>query len=347
MDAQALKEALKTGNLKQVYLFCGEEAFLRLEYRRRVKTVLVNDADSMNYHYFEGNDASVSKVIELAETLPFLADRRVIIWENSGLFASAANDEDTAVKKKEAAQMAAGDRLASYLKTLPETTFILFVESKTDKRNKMYKAVAACGDVVEFPLQKPEELRLWVGALLNKAGKKVTERTAACLLEKVGNDMFNIHSEVEKLICYCGEREAVSEADIEAICTPLLKNRIFQMAEAVAGQRTDEALRLYHDMLALKVAPMWILSEFGKLYNSLLQIKELKGKGYGNDTIAARIGLPPHRAFVVGKNLSLAAKYGVADLRQALAACVATDEAIKSGNISDQVGVELLIVRGS
>jgi DNA polymerase-3 subunit delta len=345
MDAQTFKEALKTGNIKQAYLFYGEEAFLRLEYRRRVRTALVNEGDDMNYHYFEGNDINVSKMIELAETLPFLADRRVIIWENSGLFAMLASDEETVVKKKEAAQMAAGDRLVSYLKTLPETAFILFIEGKVDKRNKMYKAVAACGDVVEFPLQKVEELRLWVGATLKKAGKKITERTASYLLEKVGTDMFNIHSEIEKLICYCGEREVVSETDIAAICTPLLKNRIFQMAEAVAGQRTDEALRLYHDMLALKVAPMWILSEFGKLYNSLLQIKELKGKGYGNDTIAARIGLPPQRAFVVGKNLSLAAKYGVEDLRQALAACVATDEAIKRGNISDQMGVELLIVR--
>jgi DNA polymerase-3 subunit delta len=299
----------------------------------------------MNNHYFEGNDTSVSELIELAETLPFLADRRVIIWENSGLFASVGKDaEEVPVKKKEAAQMAAGDRLAAYLKTLPESVFILFVESKVDKRNKLYKAVAACGDTVEFPLQEAKELRIWVGATLKKAGKQITERTATYFLEQVGNDMFNIHSEVEKLICYCGGREVVTEADIEAVCTPLLKNRIYQMAEAVAGRRTDEALRFYHDMLALRVAPMWILSELGRLYNSLLQIKELKDKGYGNDTVAAMIGLPPQRAFVVGKQLPLAAKYSLADLKQAVAACVATDEAIKSGNIDDQVGVELLIV---
>jgi DNA polymerase-3 subunit delta len=116
------------------------------------------------------------------------------------------------------------------------------------------------------------------------------------------------------------------------------------MVEAVASRRRGEALRLYHDMRELKVSSMWILSELGKLYNSLLQVKELKGKGYCNETIAAMIGLPPQRAFVVGKQLPLAAKYSMEELREAVAACVATDEAIKSGNLSDQVGVEMLIV---
>jgi DNA polymerase-3 subunit delta len=344
MDAQAFKETLKTGTLKQTYLFYGEEAFLRLDYRRRVKTALVKADDVMNYHYFEGNDTSVNQVIELAETLPFLADRRVIIWENSGMFASVAKtEEETPVKKKEASQMAAGDKLAAYLKNLPEATFILFVESKVDKRNKMYKAVSACGDVVEFPLQDAKALRLWLGIELKKAGKKISNPAAGYLLEMVGSDMFNLHSEIAKLIGYCGDREAVTETDIDAVCTPLLSNRIFQMVEAVAGQQRKEALRLYQDMRALKVSSMWILSELGKLYNNLLQIKELKERGYGNDTIAAKIGLPPHRAFVVGKNLPLAARFSGEELKMAVAACVATDEAIKKGNISDQIGVELLI----
>ena len=48
-----LNEEIKTGQLKQVYLLCGEEAYLRSQYRDRLKKALLEDGDPMNLHYFE------------------------------------------------------------------------------------------------------------------------------------------------------------------------------------------------------------------------------------------------------------------------------------------------------
>ena len=84
---QRLNEDIKTGQLKNLYLLYGEEAYLRRQYRDRLKTAIIGE-DTMNYHYFEGKDISVGEIIDLAETMPFFADRRLIVLENSNLFKS-------------------------------------------------------------------------------------------------------------------------------------------------------------------------------------------------------------------------------------------------------------------
>ncbi len=132
---QKLNEEIKTGQLKQVYLLYGEEDYLRKQYRDKLKNALLGDGDSMNYHYFEGKDVPVGEVIDLAETLPFFADRRVIIIENSGLFKSG------------------GEQLAEYLKEPSDTAFFVLAEREVDKRSKLFKAVSAKGRAIEFAAQ--------------------------------------------------------------------------------------------------------------------------------------------------------------------------------------------------
>ena len=85
-DMKKLGEEIRTGQLKQVYLLCGDEAYLRRQYRDRVKKALMGDGDLMNLHCFEGKGIDPAEVIDLAQTMPFLSERRVLVIENSGLF---------------------------------------------------------------------------------------------------------------------------------------------------------------------------------------------------------------------------------------------------------------------
>nr|MDE7014008.1 DNA polymerase III subunit delta [Kineothrix sp.] len=128
---QRINEDIKSGNFKQSYLLYGEEAYLRKQYRDRLKQAMTADGDTMNYSYFEGKDISVPAVIDLAETLPFFADRRVIVIENSGLFKHG------------------GEQLAEYLQKPAESTYFIFVETEVDKRSKLFKTVSSKGMGVE------------------------------------------------------------------------------------------------------------------------------------------------------------------------------------------------------
>ena len=68
---QQLLEDIKNGSFARVYLLYGEETYLRLQYRDKLKKALIPDGDTMNYHYFEGKGVDTAQLIDLAETLPF------------------------------------------------------------------------------------------------------------------------------------------------------------------------------------------------------------------------------------------------------------------------------------
>lgn len=132
------------------------------------------------------------------------------------------------------------------------------------------------GYVAEFTVQDENTLKRWIAGILGKEGKKISENTAQLLLSKTGTDMENIQMELEKLICYCLDRDVVTAEDVEAVCTTRITNHIFDMVNAIAEKQPQKALQLYYDLLALKEPPMRVLFLIARQCNLLLQTKELK-----------------------------------------------------------------------
>ncbi len=318
-----INEDIKQQNFKQIYLLYGEERYLRRQYRERLRKALCSEDDTMNTHFYEGRDISVGAVIDLAETLPFLAERRVIFISNSGLFKSG------------------GEKMAEYLAEPNETTYFVFTESEIDKRSKLFKTVNSKGYAAEFAVQDEKTLKRWAAGVLGKEGKKITENTVQLLLSKTGTNMENIQMELEKLICYCLDREVITDEDVEAVCTTRISNHIFDMINAIADKQQKKALDLYYDLLALKEPPMRILFLIARQCNLLLQAKELKLKGHDQRSIASKIGVPP---FAAGKYLAQASRFKTEKLRNAVAKCVEAEEAVKSGRMNDILSVEILIM---
>ncbi|MCI9319785.1 MAG: DNA polymerase III subunit delta [Lachnospiraceae bacterium] len=318
-----INEDIKQQNFKQIYLLYGEERYLRRQYRERLRKALCSEDDTMNTHFYEGRDISVGAVIDLAETLPFLAERRVIFISNSGLFKSG------------------GEKMAEYLAEPNETTYFVFTESEIDKRSKLFKTVNSKGYAAEFAVQDEKTLKRWAAGVLGKEGKKITENTVQLLLSKTGTNMENIQMELEKLICYCLDREVITDEDVEAVCTTRISNHIFDMINAIADKQQKKALDLYYDLLALKEPPMRILFLIARQCNLLLQAKELKLKGHDQRSIASKIGVPP---FAAGKYLAQASRFKTEKLRNAVTKCVEAEEAVKSGRMNDILSVEILIM---
>lgn len=322
---QKINADIRSGDWKPVYLLYGEEAYLRRAYRDRLREAIVGD-DTMNYTYYEGKDVPIPELISTAETMPFFAERRLIIVEKSGLF------------RREAGV------LADYLEHLPETTHIVFVEEEVDKRNKLYKRVKAKGLIAECVRQTGPELTRWAARGFASYGKKLTPTVLDLFLERTGEDMENIRREMDKLTAYLGDREVITEDDVEAITTPQLQNRVFEMIDRVTAGRTKEALRLYADLLALKEPPMRILFLITRQFHSLLQVKELVGQGLPDTEIASRCGM---RSFAVKRSRRQAERFTSEQLTRFVREAVELEENVKQGRMRDQIAVELLIVRFS
>jgi DNA polymerase-3 subunit delta len=315
---------IKNNSYSNVYLLYGEEAYLRKQYRDNLKNALIPPDDTMNCTIYSGKDIDVNEVVDMAGTMPFFAERRVIVIENSGWCKSG------------------NEKMAEFVKNIPDTTFIIFVEEEVDKRNKLYKAITSKGYAALCEMQDEAMLKKWILGLLKKENKLITADALDLLLDKTGTNMENIKREVEKLVCYKYYDEGITATDVEDLCVEQIQNKIFDMVEAVAIKDQKRALELYYNLIALKEAPIKILALIARQFNMLLQVREMNIKGYPESEIASRTGLNAY--YLRKKYIPQSKQFKLSQLEEALRSCVEADENIKTGRMSDTLSVELIIV---
>ena len=318
-----LNEDVASGNFKPCYLIYGEEAYLRLQNRDKLVKALGGTGSSMNFNRYQGDKISPAEIIDMAETMPFLAERRAILVEDSGFFDDGCPE------------------LADYLKAPSETTVFIFVETKVDKRKDMYKAVSKKGFEMECVVQDEDMLKRWIRSKFSSEGKEISPRAQAFFLDRVGTDMANIATEIEKLVCYCIDRKDITEEDIDAVCANYLTGRIFAMTDAIAAGDQKRAMELYYDLLALKEPPAKILALITSQFNIMLQVKEMTENHHSTADIASAVKRPP---FVIGKYQNWAAHYSYSQLKDALDMCASNDEAVKKGKLDYKISVEMVII---
>lgn len=320
---QTLTQDIKNHSFKRVYLLYGDEAFLRTSYKNQLREA-ITAGDTMNYNYFEGKGLDIHEIISLCDTMPFFAEKRLVLVEDSGFFKNASEE------------------LSSYIPQIPDTTCLIFVESEIDKRGKLYKKVKETGYAAELARQNTAQLSRWAGTILAKEGKKITGHTMELFLSMTGDDMENIRMELEKLISYTMGREVITDEDVEAICTVRVTNKIFDMVSAIVNRQTKKAMDLYEDLLTLKEPPMRILFLIARQFNQLLIVKELVGRGSGKEAVASKLKVPP---FVAGKMIPQAKAFSREQILSYVTQCVDMEEAVKTGRLTDRMAVELLLTK--
>ena len=323
---RTIQEDLKTGSFRHIYLLYGDEDYLLQQYKNKLVSALCDEGDTFNFARYEGKDVPVREVIDLCETMPFLSDRRVILFEDTGFFKNKC------------------DELTDYAAAIPDYLYLIFKEHQIDKRNRLYKLVSKEGRAAE--LKEPDEKTLirWIGTILSKNGKKISARDASVILERTGSDMGTIRNELEKLISYTEGRDAVTTADIDAVCSTQTVNRVFEMVRAAADKNQQKAMALYEDLLALKERPMTILFNMGRQFRQMFLTKQMQDEGTPSAEIARVLGVQP---FVVRNLSACASRYRMKDLEKIIADFVDAEEAVKTGRLEDRLAVELMIIKCS
>ena len=326
-EQRQFNESIRSGDLRSVYLLCGEQAYLRLQNRDKLVKALMGDGDTMNLSRYTGSDVSA---------------RELMLHPKSA--SKSVTGSKTAASIAEEAE-----KIAGFIPEIPDTTSIVFVEENVDKRGKLYKAIVKSrkekqGDILECVTPGENDLRAWAGGIFRKNGFSVSGRTLAVFLEYTGEDMQNIAGEAEKLCCYCIGKKEVTEQDIKDVCSPRIRDRIFDMIEAIALRDRKKAIGIYMELCALRTAPQVILSLMRRQFEQLVKIKELSGT-MSDSEIASKVGVP---SFVITKKYKPALRmYNTEELVEALDECVAADHESKSGRIDAGIAAEMIIVRHS
>lgn len=321
-----IKSDIKDNNFKNIYLLYGDEQFTKRNLKKLLSNAIVSPDDTMNFSRYEGKGINPKEVIDIAQTLPFFGERRLILLENTGYFKSAC------------------EPMIDYMSEVPENTYFIFVEEEVDKRSKMYKAVKSKGYACECKRLSNDEIMKWILGRINKDGKKITRDTMNYLIAALGNDMEKISKEVEKLLCYTLDKEVLEISDIDEICCPEITGKIFDMIDAMGAKNKEKALRLYYDLILNREPPMRILFMLARQFNIMLQVKDLSDKGIPRKEIENKLSM---QSFIVNKTLGQLKNFSKKDIERALAKSVMIEEDIKMGRITDLIGVEIMLVEFS
>ena len=320
---KTITEDIKTRQFHKCYLLYGDETYLVNQYVSRLKDALVASGDSMNLSIYRGKNALPGIIIDQAETMPFFAEYRVILVEDSGFFKNQAEE------------------MAEYMNQIPDSTIFIFNESQVDGRSKMYKAVKKNGYVSKFDKLKGDMLKKWVLSVIKSEHRNITANALNNFLARTSDDMYQIRNELEKLFSYTLDKEGIEESDVNAICSTQHFDHIFDMVDAIIAGDRHKAVSLYRDLILLKEPVARILYMIGRQYNILFQVKDLRDKGYDKEAIISKMNLHP---YVAAKTIRLAERVSRDNIIKGNQGCVNADESYKRGFVNDQVAVESLII---
>lgn len=329
---KTLKKNWKNHEFSRCYLFYGAETYLIREYEAALtKAILPEGAEMMNHDIFEEKRATAAAIMDAAETLPFLNEKRLVTVRNSEFFQKAGRKEE-------------GEKLKAFLADLPETACLLFIEEKAEKTNGLYKAIAKYGQAVEFKKPTEKDLGTWIKKRCRENGVEMSEGVLNLFLQTVDHDMENIDGELQKLMAYKGEEKEIKAEDIRAVCTVSLEARVFDLVKAVAEKRPEKAVQIYRTLLSMKESPYMVLSLITRQFRLILETMLLSQSGMTNDAIGARLEI---RDFAVKEYLRQSKRFSAEGWKKALRDCLQTDLDIKSGKAAEETAVELLIMKYS
>ena len=250
---QKLKADLEAKTLGNVYIFYGEETYLREHYLKMVKKALVSEGfEAFNFHAAEGRDLNARALAEMAEAMPVMAERTMIAVTDYDLF-KLSQDEQAI--------------LIDLLSDVPPYCCIVFVyDTVAYKPNrsmkKLCKALDEAAQAVEFKIADSGELTGWVARHYKALGKDIDRTAAEHLIFTCGGLMTGLSHEIDKIAAYT-KGPVVTLKDIDTIADPVLSAEVFRLSDAVAQGNADKAASILGDLLKMQTEPIVILAALG------------------------------------------------------------------------------------
>ncbi len=333
LDYLTLFKELKEKKIGTLYLFEGEEEYTKDRALDRLKESAVGNAfPEMNYTVLK--DPAPDDLIAAAETVPFMADRRVVVVRECSLLQGKPQTYD---------ESAALEKLDKYLPAIQDSgTVVFFARGKTDGKRRMKKMLQKYAACVDFVRPDDTYLLKWIAAELKKRGKSIRRETAQFFWFNCGREMYLLLSEMEKLAAYLQDREEVTREDILTVCVRSREARVFDLADALLSGRGQEAFEIKKDLCRMGEEPVFLLSLLGEQCRRVYYTGEMRREGQSSQIIAARLSIPE---FAAKAAMRLCGGFDREDLKRMCDACTETEYAIKSGQTDDDAALEMLLLR--
>ena len=326
--------ALKKGEIARCYLFEGREEYTKRSALATLRSqVAGGDFAAMNDTRL--TDPAPDELIAAAETLPFLSERRFLEIRDCAMLTGEKSkdyDEESAVK-----------RLDEYLDHLPDTVCMVFtLRGKADGRKKLYNILKKKAEIVSFEPLEDRELSQWIAKTLARQGKKISLAACQKLWFSAGRELTLLENEIGKLTAYAGDREEITEADVDAVCVHSTEYKVYDLTDALLSGQGSRAMDMLAALLRDGEERLGLLPMLGRQCRQLKYTKAMAAGGASPDEIASRLGIPP---FAARKNMQTARNYSLEQLNAMGMWCLETEYEVKSGRMMDAGSLETVMLR--
>ncbi len=335
---QVIMNSLKRKVVAPIYLFWGEETFLRDQVLAKFKYELVPpEVRDFNMDLIDGKNTSLEDIVQVANTLPFMSDKRVVIVENAEFFKSTKKNatEKEALQKQE-------ECLIEYFKKPMDTTCLIFAADAIDRKRKIYKTIQESGVVMEFAPLKNMELNNWVENRIIQMGKNVQPEAIDELVAAVGSNLRMLDTELQKIVSFVGERKVIDKEDVLGLVSKTTDLSIFELIDAIGERNYNKAILMLRELVLYGEPPVRLLFMVAKHFRILLEAKSLAQAGYAEKQVASQLQIHP---YVAQKCVRQAKNFSRDELEKALERILETDIAIKTSTRQPIMNLELLFIQ--
>lgn len=290
-----------------VVTLTGENSFaLQRELNGLVQAFLAEHSD-LGLERIDGQEVSIERIAESVTSLPFLASKKLVV-----LRAPSSNKQFT-----EQAEQILGE--------VSETTDVIIVEPKLDKRLSYYKFLKKKTDFREFPELDLSGLARWLSDAAKAQGASLSPADARYLVERVGINQQMLANDIEKLVLYNAQ---ITRQTIDLLTDPTPQSTIFQLLEVAFAGNAKKTLELYAEQRALKVDPIQIIAMLAWQLHVLAILKAAGERGV--DQIAKEAKMSP---YVISKSQRIASKLTLSNLKSLISNLLEIDTKSKRTNL--------------
>ncbi len=331
-----LWKQIKKKQISPLYLLFGTETFFINETKQLlIKYALDEDESDFNLSTYDLEETPIEVVLEDAETLPFLGERRLIILHNPVFL--------TAEKTKEKVEHNLS-KLEEYLKHPSPFSVLVFIASyeKLDERKKLTKELKKSAVTFESKKLSQPELKKWIQERASLHRVQITDGAADRMIELVGANLFMLTSEMDKMSLYATETKVIDEGIVESLASKSLEQNIFTLIDKIVSRNVQEALQIYYDLLKQNEEPLKILAIIAGQFRLIYQVKELARRGYGQQQMAGFLKTHPYRVKLAAGH---ARQFSDEELTKMIDLLADADYQMKTGGMNKEMLIEMFLLR--
>jgi len=318
-----------------LHVFFGKDSFSLRERLDELRASL--DADGMlatSTSVLDGRRATLAEVTGACDAAPFMCAHRLVIVE--GLLSRVGGGGRA---RKRGGEAEAWLPLAEYVERMPPSTHLVLVDTEAEGDSALVEALRGKGEVREFRPLAQRAVSDWIRARAASRGLALSAAAARLLADFVGNDLWALSGELEKLAVYAAGRPA-GEDDVRALVAAVREASVFPLVDAIVERRPAAAIKLLRQMFRQESGPQYILAMIQRQLRHLAVAREMLDAGESGRRIGEALHL---HEFALDKLLEQAGRYSQPRLQSAFQRLLEADLQVKRGVYDGDLALELLV----